>query len=347
MVLGIPFDSATGLNKLNKDGTLDPQDLVPIIVKPEELDKYSGISIGKNGEITAIKEGDPTIVRAANTPWLRSATLTKDSVYSGEIIMSITRGEGVAFLPAEEVAGVTVDGNADLNGELRIREVEADKYALILPNGDEIEAVAIGDQVEFVVPSTDLDEAKVTIDLSQANFDFEGVSDISLGTVVADKIDISITTYNKAGEAVNLTGSWTKDSTSVKIGDMTLEFDPARFGTLATDDVQNRIIGAAGPGPGKAEKIANLSIAKFINPDGLSQEGDGYWVETVNSGGAVITAPGREGTGALLSGSLEMSNVDLAREFTEMIIAQRGFQANTRMITVSDEVLSELVNMKR
>jgi flagellar hook protein FlgE len=61
----------------------------------------------------------------------------------------------------------------------------------------------------------------------------------------------------------------------------------------------------------------------------------------------VGTIPGNNGTGTLRAGALEMSNVDLAREFTEMIIAQRGFQANTRMITVSDEMLAELVNMKR
>jgi flagellar hook protein FlgE len=344
MVLGIPFDSATGLNKLNKDGTLDPQDLVPIVVKPEELDKYSGISIGKNGEVSGIKEGDPTIVRAANTPWLRSAALTKDSVYSGDIIMSITRGEEVDFLPAEGITDVTVDPNADLNGEIRIRQDGSD-YFLILQDGSEVSGTEAGGIVTFVVDDIDGNPVDVTVDIS--GLDFTGVSDISLGTVVANEIDISITTYNKAGETVNLIGTWEAGDTSVKIGDMTLEFDPARFGTLDTSDVQDRIIGKAGPGPGRAEKIANLSVAKFINPDGLSQEGDGYYVETVNSGGAVITVAGREGTGALLSGSLEMSNVDLSREFTEMIIAQRGFQANTRMITVSDEVLSELVNMKR
>ena len=70
-------------------------------------------------------------------------------------------------------------------------------------------------------------------------------------------------------------------------------------------------------------------------------------METTNSGSAEATIPGSMGTGSFRAGALEMSNVDLSKEFTEMIIAQRGFQANTRMITVSDEMLSELVNMKR
>ena len=85
-------------------------------------------------------------------------------------------------------------------------------------------------------------------------------------------------------------------------------------------------------------------MAKFINPDGLSQEGDGYYVETVNSGGAVITVAGREGN-MLCFPDPCVSNVDLLESLRND--CTKGFQANTRMITVSDEVLSELVNMKR
>lgn len=65
-----------------------------------------------------------------------------------------------------------------------------------------------------------------------------------------------------------------------------------------------------------------------------------------NSGVPNIGIPG-EDTGTIIGGALEMSNVDLAEEFTEMIVAQRGFQANTRIITTSDEILQELVNLKR
>ena len=68
--------------------------------------------------------------------------------------------------------------------------------------------------------------------------------------------------------------------------------------------------------------------------------------ESINSGTPDINVAG-EGRGTLASGSLEMSNVDLSEEFTEMITAQRGFQANTKIITTSDEILQELVNLKR
>ncbi|MBS4177116.1 flagellar basal body rod protein FlgG [Lederbergia citrea] len=95
--------------------------------------------------------------------------------------------------------------------------------------------------------------------------------------------------------------------------------------------------------------ISNISIAlaRFSNPGGLEKVGENMYINTANSGAATNMVPGSNGVGSLISGALEMSNVDLSEEFTEMIVAQRGFQANTRIITTSDEILQELVNLKR
>ncbi|MGG3451329.1 flagellar basal body rod protein FlgG [Domibacillus aminovorans] len=90
-----------------------------------------------------------------------------------------------------------------------------------------------------------------------------------------------------------------------------------------------------------------IEIAKFPNPEGLRKVGSNLYEVTDNSGVPVVGVPGVDGRGILSSGSLEMSNVDLSEEFTEMIVAQRGFQANTRIITTSDEILQELMNLKR
>ena len=90
-----------------------------------------------------------------------------------------------------------------------------------------------------------------------------------------------------------------------------------------------------------------IQIATFSNPGGLEKIGGNLFASTVNSGTALTGNPLVDGRGKLESGFLEMSNVDLAEEFTEMIVAQRGFQANTRIITTSDEILQELVNLKR
>ncbi|MCA1053517.1 flagellar hook-basal body complex protein [Rossellomorea aquimaris] len=97
---------------------------------------------------------------------------------------------------------------------------------------------------------------------------------------------------------------------------------------------------------GQIRTLGSLALAKFSNPSGLSKMGGNSFQESVNSGTANINVAG-QGRGTLAAGSLEMSNVDLSEEFTEMITAQRGFQANTRIITTSDEILQELVNLKR
>ncbi|HLR07933.1 MAG TPA: flagellar basal body rod protein FlgG [Bacillota bacterium] len=90
-----------------------------------------------------------------------------------------------------------------------------------------------------------------------------------------------------------------------------------------------------------------IGIALFSNPGGLEKAGDSVYLDTNNAGYIDIVAPETEGAATIVSGALEMSNVDLSEEFTEMITAQRGFQANTRIITTSDEILQELVNLKR
>lgn len=97
---------------------------------------------------------------------------------------------------------------------------------------------------------------------------------------------------------------------------------------------------------GSVVTLGTLAIAKFSNPSGLTKAGGNLFQQSLNSGTPNIGVPG-DGRGTIMSSALEMSNVDLSEEFTEMIVAQRGFQANTRIITTSDEILQELVNLKR
>ncbi|MNO11998.1 Flagellar basal-body rod protein FlgG [compost metagenome] len=97
---------------------------------------------------------------------------------------------------------------------------------------------------------------------------------------------------------------------------------------------------------------AQIGVARVTNPEGLEKIGGNLYRVTLNAiaeGELVPTTANNQedGTGAIISGQLEMSNVDLTGEFTEMIVAQRGFQANSRIITTSDEVLQEVVNLKR
>lgn len=98
---------------------------------------------------------------------------------------------------------------------------------------------------------------------------------------------------------------------------------------------------------GDLQDLFQLALARFGNVEGLERYGNGLFRESPASGGIFIDAPGEDGLGVLQAGTLEMSNVDLAQEFTNLILSQRGFQANARTITTSDELLQELVNLKR
>lgn len=98
---------------------------------------------------------------------------------------------------------------------------------------------------------------------------------------------------------------------------------------------------------GDTQVAGQVLLANFANPAGLQKSGSNLFLRSENSGLPNYTFPETDGAASIISGSLEMSNVDLAEEFTEMITAQRGFQANTRIITTSDEILQELVNLKR
>ena len=95
------------------------------------------------------------------------------------------------------------------------------------------------------------------------------------------------------------------------------------------------------------ETIAYLGIAMFSNNAGLDKAGNSLYRESPSSGAAVFSMALQNGAGRVVGGGLEMANVDLATEFTDMIITQRGFQANSRVITVSDTLLEELINLKR
>ena len=98
---------------------------------------------------------------------------------------------------------------------------------------------------------------------------------------------------------------------------------------------------------GKNIPLYRVAVATFANEQGLEKVGDTMFRETANSGTANIDPAQVNGKGTIISQTLEMSNVDLTEEFTHLIIAQRGFQANTRVITTSDQILEEVVNLKR
>ena len=133
-----------------------------------------------------------------------------------------------------------------------------------------------------------------------------------------------------------LRGNTDGDGTGKKLGAL----------TGLTVDSSGKIYGSYDNG--NTVLLCQVAAAQFANASGLEKVGDNCYQTTLNSGefdgiGIDITADGS----TMSTGELEMSNVDLSAEFTDMIVTQRGFQANSRVITVSDTLLEELINLKR
>jgi flagellar hook protein FlgE len=118
-------------------------------------------------------------------------------------------------------------------------------------------------------------------------------------------------------------------------------------GTLVTFAVGNAGELSGVYSNGQTQVLGQIALANFLNSAGLLRAGQNNFSATSASGAANIGTAGTGGRGSVTTGALEMSNVDLATQFTGMITAERGFQANGRVITTSDEMLQELVNLKR
>lgn len=146
---------------------------------------------------------------------------------------------------------------------------------------------------------------------------------------------------------ITATSQPTADVTVTNVTYTTSTIPRATLSSFSID--QNGIItGVYSNGTASAtHRIGQLAMASFANDAGLSNLGNSFYATTNNSGAAQIGAAGVDGRGTIVPSAVEMSNVDLSQEFTDMIVTQRGFQANSRVITVSDSLLQELIDLKR
>ncbi|MBP3197542.1 MAG: flagellar hook-basal body complex protein [Butyrivibrio sp.] len=177
------------------------------------------------------------------------------------------------------------------------------------------------------------------------NQKIDGLESFGFQPVLADDaakagqltLDFStVTNYNTSGSST--IKAVKGDKKSLNTGRMVGEMNGI---TIATDGQVN-----ATYSNGQTKLLGQIASAEFANASGLSKEGDNLYSQTLNSGEATIQDITTDG-GYMNTGVLEMSNVDLSTQFTEMITTQRGFQANSRIITVSDTLLEELTNLKR
>jgi flagellar hook protein FlgE len=155
---------------------------------------------------------------------------------------------------------------------------------------------------------------------------------ITGGAATPLSVAMDFSTVTQFGAASNLTNQ-------IQDG-----FTSGSFQSLSFD-AEGRVV--AQFSNGETRSLAQVVLSRFTNPNGLAHSGENGFVETIDSGPPLAGAPTSNGLGQLISQTIEQSNVDLGKEFVDMIITQRAFQANSRAITTSDEMLQELVNLKR
>jgi flagellar hook protein FlgE len=215
----------------------------------------------------------------------------------------------------DDIGDATLDGGGDLTGTLTFDEVSGNIATI---------------------------DGKAIADIENGNADFpvlsftpNGGGVIPTDPISADSptpitLDFSSITQRSGGMSAEA-----KTPTGYKAGSIK-KFAIDKSGTI-TGQYDN----------GMQQTLGRVALATFNNPAGLTEEGSTIYRVSNNSGLASIGSPGDNGVGVIGAGSLEMSNVDLSGEMTEMITTQRGFQANSKIISTGDQMLEQLVNLKR
>jgi flagellar hook protein FlgE len=320
----------TSLNELN--------DVINAAVKTANGGKVPAYG---NIKITADKEVFGTGLTGAEI--VGTNVNVKDGVLSGSDWDAFL-GDKMTFKgTSDEFTGLntTVGGTTDLSA--RKDFPNAGEWTISLTSGTKTYSCVIPDGSE----STGLLLKKELTPSGYSSTDYIEVSNPGTGYLAT----LASGDLSKTGTDVSITAAEPSKELGFSSKNMSLT-GGTEGGPVTLDQLTNIAIGADGtitvshPEKGNVA-VGRISLASFANTAGLQAEGSGYYSSTANSGDAILSDPGSNGTGALKSSSLEMSNVDLASEFADMITTQRGYQANARIITVSDTMLEELINLKR
>ena len=317
--------------------------------------------IYENGKYyTKDASGQPGQELTDEASW--TAALT-DLDVTGITAVAVDATDGSVSLTFEQTfkatKDVTYDGAKSFGAEIATEDVLKEAYGIedsgnttysldfVSPEG-QAQVVKTVTQTGYpLVYDTDTGKFKYvgSVDNDSVTMSFNGTATSLTGETISltnfSDVDIdfsSSTMFNNGGTStISATNGDKKGyNTGRKVGEMTgIEIAQDGIIRASYDNGQTKILG-------------QIAVANFANASGLSKQGDNLYSATMNSGefdgiGQDITA----GDGYMTSGVLEMSNVDLSSEFTEMITTQRGFQANSRIITVSDTMIEELVNLKR
>lgn len=211
----------------------------------------------------------------------------------------------------------------------------------LAPTWDDAAKVYVGGGTSTTIKEADGSETK--IDLTSTDLVFENNGEYKSGTA---KIDLTYSKGNGAAPKTGLVVDLTKLTQYSGSSTINASADGNAAGTLSSVSVDSSGIITGTYTNGVIQYEAQVAVAQFNNSAGLTKVGGSYYQESNNSGVPNVKTAAKLGV-TITPSALEMSNVDIADQFSDMIITQRGFQSNSKIITVSDEILETLINMKR
>lgn len=353
-------------------------------VEMEDIVDSTGASVIENLK-SADTNGDGKVSDAEKQAVLDTLLGSQNQLTKVEeeygIAVTVTDDDKYATYEAEKADGTTytayiliqgdadslydADGNLNTAGTIKVFNADGSDSGETISVADAIEKVYGGNVTLDQIKSAKLVEDGNKLLVTEKNVDgviltYKG-TDGSLESVAGGGGDndksatLDLSSLGEAFTKINIDFSQTlvsdnkgKSTIGIEKGDVDgLEAGRA-LGALQGVSIQTNGMIYASYSNGQMRLLGQIAVAQFANASGLQKEGDNLYSATQNSGdfdgiGVDITANGDK----MNTGVLEMSNVDLSSEFTEMITTQRGFQANSRIITVSDTLLEELVNLKR
>jgi flagellar hook protein FlgE len=260
-----------------------------------------------------------------------------------------TSFSSVINLDASAATGATFGSSVTIVDALGVSHIATATFTKTGPGAWNYSVTVPGAEVTGGTPGTPFQIASGTL-----GFNNEGALSLVNGASTAD-VTITSPTWSNGAKPTNFTWDLLGANNTPTI---TGYASPS-----ATASVSQNGVGSAAPstvividqdgflvasfGVGQTLQVAQLAMANFANPGGLVKLGTNLFSASDGSGAAVVGTPGTGSRGTIVGSALEQSNVDIAHEFTQMILAQRGYQASSKGITVADELLVDTLNLKR
>jgi flagellar hook protein FlgE len=327
------------------------------------------VAILGDGFFVVSKDGVVDYTRAGNFEVDKNSMLVTSD---GQQVMGYPAANGVLnpgqgltplALGAGTISSATATGNVQLRTNLDASAAVGTVYSAPVTIYDSLGASHVlmftytktgtnGWDYSISIPAADVGGTVEPTVLQTGSLTFDGNGNLTVPA--ADVTGINITGF--VDGANDLTFTWKLyDANSAGLltqmaspsSTSLMQQDGAGSGTLVKFEIgsDGTITGAFSNG--KTAVLGQLVLATFANNQGLLRTGNNGFSETLASGQPVIGGPGTGGRGTLEGGALELSNVDIAKEFAALIVAQRGFQANARAVTTFDEITQETINLKR